>query len=61
MQAYTLALSQKESDGSTTSQQRFLNKIAGLVKNVKVFIKSVVDLFSFYLLINVISNVKKLV
>jgi hypothetical protein len=42
-------------------QQRSLNKIIGLVKSVKVFVKSVVDLFSFYLLINITSNAKELV
>jgi hypothetical protein len=34
-------------------QQCSLNKIIGLVKNVKVFVKSVVYLLSSYLLINV--------
>jgi uncharacterized membrane protein len=61
MQAHTLALLQEESDGFATSQQRFLNKVTGLVKNVKVFVKSVVNFSLSYLFINVTSSIKELV
>jgi hypothetical protein len=53
MQAHTLAPSQEESGGSATPRQRSLDKVAGLVKSVKVSVKSVVHLPSSYLLINV--------
>jgi hypothetical protein len=61
MQAYTLTLLQEKSGGFAMLQQRSLNKIAGLVKNIKVLVKSVVNLLSFYLLINVINSAKELV
>jgi hypothetical protein len=39
-------------------QQRFLDKVVGLIKSIEVFVKSMVYLLLFYLFINVL---KKLV
>jgi hypothetical protein len=61
MQAHTPAPPREKSDGSATPQQRSLDKIAGLVKNVKVFVKSIVNLPSSYPPINVTSSAKELV